>query len=442
MIEALILTATRVPSTIAAYPGRDLFGASVALVGDLDGGGQRDLAIGDPAWNDSDRVRGRVWIVSVETGRAIGKIEPANAARSFGWMSCALDDVDGRGAKDLAIGEMRHSRWPRGTEPAGTVNIVALEDRVVLRQYEVRSSGMVTEWHSFGASPSTACVGDWDRDGVEDYAIGMPGTSVDAADVATEVFSGKSGARLASLPFPSKHSGIGVRLFALDDVDGDGKADLAITFFGEEPREANAVTAFVEIVGSRERAVLHVIHPDRDSMYFGTSMCCAKNAKGVTRLWIGDPYGWENANKHGSAVEAWSVGDWKKVDRCEPWPSPVLDEHERFASVVLPLGDLGGGEWADVLVTEPDVFEGSYALVSESGEPRFATSIRGEADSSGVGVTGVHIGDVDGDGVRDFAFGGVTWRGPATGVVTIWSAAKRKVLSEITLASVNAAEKK
>src|SRR5689334_4706441 len=91
----LVLLPPLIAQTSRADPPlRDLFGASVALVGDIDGGGQSDLAIGNPLWNDSPRERGRVWIVSLETGRAIRVIEPKSAGRSFGWTLCALDDID------------------------------------------------------------------------------------------------------------------------------------------------------------------------------------------------------------------------------------------------------------------------------------------------------------------------------------------------------------
>jgi hypothetical protein len=74
--------------------------------------------------------------------------------------------------------------------------------------------------------------------------------------------------------------------------------------------------------------------------------------------------------------------------------------------------------------------------VRNDGHLEVTRSIRGKEDVSGVGISGTLIDDVDGDGVRDMAFGGVTWRGVATGAVTIWSVEKLRVLAEITRASI------
>jgi hypothetical protein len=87
--------------------GARLFGAAVAAVEDVDGGGQPDLAIGEPAWTDSGRDRGQVWIVSMETGRKLRCIEPAEPCMGFGWSLAEVGDVDGDGHGDLAIGNLR-----------------------------------------------------------------------------------------------------------------------------------------------------------------------------------------------------------------------------------------------------------------------------------------------------------------------------------------------
>ena len=127
VMSLLLLLPPLIAQTSRADPPlRDLFGASVALVGDIDGRGQPDLAIGDPVWNDSGREHGRVWIVSTESGRALSVIMPESAGRSFGWTLCALGDVDGGGKADLAVGEMRWRAWPGGSEPRATVSIVSL----------------------------------------------------------------------------------------------------------------------------------------------------------------------------------------------------------------------------------------------------------------------------------------------------------------------------
>ena len=438
MLLAALLPALFAQTSRADPPLRDLFGASVALVGDLDGGGQPDLAIGDPVWNDSARERGRVWIVSTESGRALSVITPESAGRSFGWTLCAIGDVDGGGKADLAVGEMRWRAWPGGSEPRATVSVVSLETKRVLRHHEVGASGFVKEWHSFGPSPSIVNVGDWDGDGVADYAVGEILDGPEQRPALVDVISGKTNARLLVVPPAAGKQRVGVRLFALPDLDGDGVGDLAVSSLPWLPEDSGTKSSLITIIGSRDRAILHVLSPDHESAWFGASMCAAGDVDedGKADLWIGEPYAVQSGGQLPSGIQLWSTKTWTKIGRVMPWPSSMDDAHERFGSVLLSLRESGFKGPESVLATDPDAFDGQYVLAREKGDPRVITSIRGQEDASGVGVCGCMIGDVDGDGVRDFAFGGVTWRGAVTGVVTIWSVAKQAVLSEITLRSV------
>jgi hypothetical protein len=436
MIATLILAGAGIPPCIAAVPGVDLFGAWVALVGDLDGGGQPDLAVGDPAWMDAPRERGRVWIVSMETGRAIRKIEPIDAARSFGWTVAALGDIDGNGKNDLAVGEM--TQLFSASRRAEAAYVIALEDAHVIRRHDLAAESFLYSWHSYGPTPCVVDIGDWDKDGTSDYAIGDPGTG-DPKPGYVDMFSGKDGSKLLTLRGDRPGLGFGMQLCKLPDLDGDGVLDLAVASIPAD----ESVPSMVHVFGSHTRTPLHILNPDHATPWFGAALCAGadEDGDGKPDLWIGEPYGNRSKSGLGAGIELWSTGTWKKVRRIEPWDRSTAFEHERFGSVLLSLSGTGYSGTASVLATEPDWIQGEYVLASAKGEPQVTTSIRGKEDVSGVGVCGCMISDVDGDGVRDFAFGGVTWRGAATGAVTIWSAAKLAVISEITLASIQFVKK-
>ena len=73
------------------------FGTVVAQIGDLDGDGIGELAIGDPSWGG-----GEVRIYSVQGGEALLRWQSGGLA-AYGFSLAALNDLDGDGFDDLVI---------------------------------------------------------------------------------------------------------------------------------------------------------------------------------------------------------------------------------------------------------------------------------------------------------------------------------------------------
>ena len=99
----------------AAFTSSDWFGSSVAAIGDLDGDGIPDLAVGVPRDDDGGTDRGAVYVLFMNangTVKSHAKISDTagdftavlDNSDWFGSSVASLGDLDGNGVPDLAVG--------------------------------------------------------------------------------------------------------------------------------------------------------------------------------------------------------------------------------------------------------------------------------------------------------------------------------------------------
>jgi hypothetical protein len=230
----------------------DGFGIGLSLLGDLDGDGRPELAVGAPFDDDGGTDHGAIWIVSLNPdGTAFSETKISDTAGGlaatlddfdyFGIALAALGDIDGDGVPDLAAGAVRDDD---GGSNLGAVHVLFLApDGSVKAEQKISSTaggftGALENGGQFGSS--LALLGDHDGDGVPDLAVGAPlenGAGSDrgglwllllAADgtVKGQHHIGDGIGGFGGTLADGDWFGTGVA--GLGDLDGDGVGDLAV----------------------------------------------------------------------------------------------------------------------------------------------------------------------------------------------------------------------
>lgn len=247
---------------------RGQFGAAVASAGDVDGDGYADVLIGAPRSRSDD---GAVYLYrGGEGGLSLSPqvLEgPIGLRSAFGQALASIGDIDGDGYGDVLVGAVAAVHLYRGgpagltldrtmTSPVdafgrslavGDVDADGLVDVAVGAPDEGSSAGAVYLFRGVaggleptprriaglagGALGTSVRMGDVNRDGYDDLAMGAPGDVAASSDGAVHVFLGgdtglaPAGQRLLGLAAAESRFGFAL---SLADTNADGFADLVV----------------------------------------------------------------------------------------------------------------------------------------------------------------------------------------------------------------------
>ncbi|MFH1918671.1 MAG: GEVED domain-containing protein [Planctomycetota bacterium] len=233
------------------------FGSSLVALGDLDGDGVTELAVGAPLDGDGGSYRGAVWVLFMNadgTVKAHQKISDTEGNFSgtlddsdyFGTSVAALGDLDSDGVTELAVGAYGDAD---GGSYRGAVLVLFLNADGTVKAHQKISdteggfTGTLDNSDNFGFSLAT--LGDLDGDGVSELAVGAMGDddggnqrgavwvlflNDDGTVKLHRKISDTEGRFAGTL---DDYDYFGYSVAALGDLDGDGVTDLAVGAYSD-----------------------------------------------------------------------------------------------------------------------------------------------------------------------------------------------------------------
>lgn len=237
------------------------FGSSIAVVGDLNGDGIGDLAIGAPNSGllDHGRIdvpRGVIDIAfmnadgSAKSFQILG-VPSQSDDPHFGTALVSLGDIDGDGVTDLAASQPQESLDEFGGK---AIDVLLMNSNGTVKK--------VVETAQGGAGLSMAPVGDLDGNGAPDLVVGNY-TNICFGELEV-LFLNSDGGVLNTLAVGGGTNGgplltLGDRFGAvtsLGDLDDGGKLELAVGARGDDSAGTSAGAVYVLSLGSYSAAVI------------------------------------------------------------------------------------------------------------------------------------------------------------------------------------------
>ncbi len=401
-------------------PSSTLFGYTVASMGDINGDGVPDLAVGAP-YQDGDVVSkatgfgypqnvGKIFVIDGATFAVLAEmndpefevIQDQHFGGQLGYSLSVSTDINGDGIADVIAGVWHHIASPDSKDDkiinAGKALVFSGKDGALLFTF---SDPAEQEGGRFGVA--VAALGDVDGDGVADFVVGANGKDIggggsssinkDGTQSPDEggtanvgqafVFSGKTGLLIRTLDDPADGysaagAAFGSAVANAGDVNQDGVTDIVVGAPGK-------AQVFV-FDGKTGDELYQIDSPSIDLIAsFGAALAGGQdlNKDGRPDIVIGAPL--QNGSR--GAAYVFNGRDGSLIRSLAP---PVVQESAKFGAAVYVSTDVTGDKRPDIIVGAPGkdvngVFGAGQAYVYDGSRGRLSSTLNSVAPQSNAG---------------------------------------------------------
>ncbi|MGD1848352.1 MAG: FG-GAP-like repeat-containing protein, partial [Salibacteraceae bacterium] len=372
---------------MSGLTSNDNFGQSMVGIGDLNGDGIIDMAVGANRDASSGTMKGAVYILMMNSDhsvQSVHKIAPSQGGFTgtlttdgyFGHSVAAIGDLDNDGIPDIAVGNFNDDD---GASNAGAIWILFLNSNGTVKSHQKISASqgnftaILDADDQFGRS--IACLGDVDRDGVTDLAVGARNDDdgITNAGAAYVLFLKTDGTVKAHQKIsrtqgglsyiPSGNSRFGESICGLGDLNGDGTPDMLLGGLTAATSGMMAVL-LLNPDGTVKSDKVHINTPgtpEIDSQdLWGQGLTCVGdlNGDGYADVLAGAPGDDDGHSAAGALYVLFldATGDiqsYYKLSRTRGGLHTLQRINDNFGAAAGYLGDLDGDGFPEIAVGAP-----------------------------------------------------------------------------------------
>lgn len=336
----------------------DYFGSSIAVLADLNGDGVPEYLVGVPLADNGGPDCGAVKVFSGATGGLMRNHYLSENNAQLGTAVVALPDIDSDGVPDYAAGAPQNTN----VSPVGRVFFYSGRTGNVIRtRYGFSSYGL------YGATLTV--VGDVTGNGTNCLAIGSPHEQVLQAYSAgtVDIVSLSTFVRLTTLTGSYAGDHFGSTIEALGDIDGDGRADLAVS----SPDSSYGTVRILRIDGT----VIRTHYGSTAGSRAGLGLGCVGDVDfdGVPDYGIGEPFAGSGDARIFSGRTGAELAHITAGSSGAMWGRTIVavgdTDHDAFGEFAISMPNQGNGEMRFYSLSSPMSFHyfGTACGISPTG---------------------------------------------------------------------------